>query len=349
MDKGPRETDEGPREPGSRRARRRSRGGRASWRERALAEIASLEYALERIKSRRFVAAAKRTKLDGVERQLARAREAAADKSTVKAAWYGSDVDATWSNIHQVEVELLQIAPSDELKWWSADVLARVRQHLPPQDPRRRALEERLTASGQRLLPDFRELAVRALKAAHGAEESERARVRSFRNCLFGATVMMTCIAVAFAVWGAARPTVFDMCFHDARQKAPACPTGNKLSSWDVLTTEAVGLATAALAGAASLRRIQGTTTPYMVPMSLMMLKLPAGAVAAVIGLLLVRGSVVPGLSDLDTPGQILAWAAIFGAAQEAVTHQVDRRGQEVLEKVRGHGRAFHEQDAGTA
>ncbi|MGK5531673.1 hypothetical protein [Streptomyces sp. URMC 129] len=329
-------------------ARRRSRRDRASWRERALAEIASLEYALERIKGRRFVATAQRSKLDGVARQLARAREAAADRSTWKAAWYGSDVDATWSNIHQVEVELLQVAPSGELKWWSADVLARVRQHLGAQDPRRRALEERLTSSGQKLLPEFRELAVRALKAANGAEESERARVRSFRNCLFGATLMMTCIAVAFAVWGAAQPGVFDMCFEDARRNERACPTGTALSSWDVLTVEAVGLATAALAGAASLRKIQGTTTPYMVPMSLMLLKLPAGAVAAVIGLLLVRGSVVPGLSDLDTPGQILAWSAIFGAAQEAVTHQVDRRGQEVLDKVRGGGRAFREPAAAT-
>ncbi|WP_326597383.1 hypothetical protein [Streptomyces sp. NBC_01803] len=327
----------------SRRRERRERRDRASWRERALAEVASLEYALERIRNRRFVASAKRIKLDGVERQLARAKEAAADRSTWKAAWYGSDVDATWANIHQVEVELLQVAPAAELMWWSADVLARVRQHLGAQDPRRRALEERLMSAGQKLLPEFRELAVRALKAANGAEESERARVRSFRNCLFGATMMMTCIAVAFAIWGAAQPNVFDLCFHDARQNEPACPTGGRLSSWDVLTVEAVGLATAALAGAASLRKIQGTTTPYMVPMSLMMLKLPAGAVASVIGLLLVRGSVVPGLSDLDTPGQILAWAAIFGAAQEAVTHQVDRRGQEVLEKVRGGGRSFHD------
>jgi hypothetical protein len=64
-------------------------------------------------------------------------------------------------------------------------------------------------------------------------------------------------------------------------------------------------------------------------------LKLPTGAVTAVLGLLLVRGEFVPGLSALDTSGQILAWAVIFGYAQLVFTRFVDQQAQTVLDKVR--------------
>jgi hypothetical protein len=52
------------------------------------------------------------------------------------------------------------------------------------------------------------------------------------------------------------------------------------------------------------------------VPFALIARKLPTGALTAVLGLLLLRGGFVPGLSALDSTGQILAWALIFGAAQ---------------------------------
>ncbi len=51
-------------------------------------------------------------------------------------------------------------------------------------------------------------------------------------------------------------------------------------------------------------------------PFALIARELPTGALTAVLGLLLLRGGFVPGLSALDSTGQILAWALIFGAAQ---------------------------------
>jgi hypothetical protein len=40
----------------------------------------------------------------------------------------------------------------------------------------------------------------------------------------------------------------------------------------------------------------------------------------------------VPGPSALDTSGQILAWAVIFGAAQQLVTGLVDTKARTVLD-----------------
>jgi hypothetical protein len=73
----------------------------------------------------------------------------------------------------------------------------------------------------------------------------------------------------------------------------------------------------------------------YGLPVALAALKLPTGAITAFLGLLLMRGQFVPGLSALDTSAQILAWALVFGYAQQLFTRLVDQQGQTVLNSVR--------------
>src|SRR4029078_9550850 len=94
---------------------------------------------------------------------------------------------------------------------------------------------------------------------------------------------------------------------------------------------ELVGLAAAAVAAAAAIRNIKGSSERYGLPLALAALKPPTGAMTAVLGLLLMRGQFVPGLTALDTTAQILAWALVFGFAQELFTHFVDQQGQTVL------------------
>jgi hypothetical protein len=104
----------------------------------------------------------------------------------------------------------------------------------------------------------------------------------------------------------------------------------------DLIVVELVGLTAAAIAAAAAIRHIQGSSERYGLPVSLAALKLPTGAVTAFLGLLLMRGQFVPGLSALDTSAQILAWALVFGYAQQLFTRLVDQQGQTVLDNVRG-------------
>jgi hypothetical protein len=105
---------------------------------------------------------------------------------------------------------------------------------------------------------------------------------------------------------------------------------------FDVALVEILGLAAASLTAAVSLRKLRSSAAPYAIPMALTLLKLPAGAVSAVLGLMLINGGLMPGLDKLTTQGQILAWAALFGAGQEALTRFVDAKGREVLRNVRG-------------
>src|SRR4051812_8424428 len=46
------------------------------------------------------------------------------------------------------------------------------------------------------------------------------------------------------------------------------------------------------------------------------------------------RGHFVPGLTALDSPAQILAWAIVFGYAQQLFTRLVDRQSPVVLGEV---------------
>lgn len=122
------------------------------------------------------------------------------------------------------------------------------------------------------------------------------------------------------------------------------CPSGESAASGvtttrqpnrtDVAIVAGLGALGGAVAAAFALRNIRGTSTPYDVPLALAILKVPTGALAAVAGILLLRGSFVPGLSELDSQGQILAYALLLGYAQQLATQFVDKQAQSVLEAV---------------
>jgi hypothetical protein len=92
-----------------------------------------------------------------------------------------------------------------------------------------------------------------------------------------------------------------------------------------------VGLAAGAFAAALAVRGMKGTCTPYGVPVAIALLKLPAGALTALFGTLMLRGAFIPGLSALDTQGQIIAYAIVFGYAQQVFTRLVDSQAHTVL------------------
>jgi hypothetical protein len=169
-------------------------------------------------------------------------------------------------------------------------------------------------------------------------------------------------VAVLMALIGKSDPNALPICF--APDNKIVCPTAENplpgqsatsqgqpsaaeqrdiddvtretTSPWDIFIVELVGLIAASVATAAALRNIRGTSTPYSLPVALALLKLPTGALTALLGLLLMRGNFVPGLSALDSSAQIIAWAIVFGYAQQLLTRLVDQQAHTVLDDVGG-------------
>ena len=212
---------------------------------------------------------------------------------------------------------------------------------------------------------------VATVRAASSECLREQLRLRNFRNIVAITAAFMALLAVGVALTGFISPTLVPLCFtrEETHQSVVVCPTdqspsfipqqagdpplegirGNVLNRqgtdiddvvaktakrWDLLVVELVGLTAAAIAAAAAIKNIRGSSDRYSLPVALALLKLPTGAITAFLGLLLMRGQFVPGLSALDTSAQILAWALIFGYAQQLFTRLVDQQGQTVLNSV---------------
>jgi hypothetical protein len=269
-----------------------------------------------------------------------------------------------YNAIDSAEEELLRIAPAPYVQGRFPEVLSDVRKYLASTDPRRVLIEKTLTAESVPVNVDesLRESVIAASAAAHSRARQAYAQARSFYRALKWALAFVTFMAVALGVLGALFPDKLSVCFNPQgeSQGAPArivCATHETVFSagevsppradidnarettaqfTDVMLIELMGILAAAVSGAASLRRVQGTFTPYSVPGLLGLMKLPLGALTAYLGLVFMRGGFVPGLSALDTAPQVLAWAAVFGASQQLFSGVVDRQAKVVLDKIGG-------------
>lgn len=224
-------------------------------------------------------------------------------------------------------------------------------------------------AAGQPKLGDeTRQNIVSVSEAAHQAYQVEYAKLKNFVRILWTSIGILMLLTVALGVIGHQFPRVMSPCFVVAESSKVVClsqvttpvqtsvapaateeakaqndeanaaaieqaRTGSARKE-DIFLIEFIGLVAAAISGASSLRRVSGSPTPYNPVVALAFIKLPIGALTAVLGLMLLGGGFIPGLTALDSPGQILAWAIIFGASQQLVTGLVDQKAKAVLDNV---------------
>lgn len=258
---------------------------------------------------------------------------------------------------------LLRMTEPEEVTPFLPGLVALVREQLQVKDPRRIRVEDIWREMSARpLVQADVEAILDAVNVARLQALRDRLSVGSFVRIVKYVAVALSVLAVLIAVLGFLFPAVVPPCF--TPETAPArggdptfttvCPvsSSHQLTAAQLpgsikelpavrgnyLVVEIVGLLAAAIAAASALRRISGTHTPYNVPVALAWLKLPTGALTAVLGLLLMRGGFVPGLTALDSSAQIIAWAIVFGYSQQVFTQFVDRQGKALLEGVRGPG-----------
>lgn len=348
----------------------------SSWREGALTRIHELDSLHRWLQKPSQPSAARAQMDDAVHWHLKMAQEAAADDHNGWRLLTGAIYERTNSNSDAAEATILRLAPDDFIVGQMPSLLAHVQRHLPTTDSRRlgvEALAGRVDRSqnGRAGAPPLDDLTesqrtqlVAAVRAASSQAGREQTAVRSFRNVLAVTTIVLILLAGAVALFGAVHPASVPLCFtpEQGGQQLVVCPTGQSalqpvadtgstpaagvrdiddvtrdtVGRADLFTVEFIGLIAAAIAAAAGLRQLRGSTLPFGLPSMLAVIKLPTGALTAFVGLLLMRGQFVPGLSALDSSAQILAWAALFGYAQQVFTRLVDQQAHSVLDRVRG-------------
>jgi hypothetical protein len=272
-----------------------------------------------------------------------------------------SSIDAVYRNLHEAEVAVVATLDPAELEARTPYLVAKAQRVLPKTDPQRAAVEALASATDEvRATEQFRLEFAEATRAVYEVADSRYARMRRFRTNLRIVTFLMSLVLVALIALGMRSPSYVPLCFRPQATETStirvACPTSEvrtddpaagagargvlpghttvpgAASDDDVLLVAILGAVGGALSGALAVRRFRPPPfTPYNLPLQSFLLKVPVGALTAVGGLLLLRGQIVPGLSELDSQGQILAYALIFGFAQHLFTRYVDVHAEKLL------------------
>jgi len=296
------------------RAVRRTRCRRSSvWREQVRSRLADLRVELDSLPPAHESGAQRedaRTRLDEAATIINR-------KPSVLGVWTGVDIEATWMRIHAIEVALARLSTPELVRAKLPGIIDDGSNLLGAEHPRVKIL--RTYEKRTQWNVDDRECLAQSIRAVYEESDKENVRLRSFRNVLLGATTALAILAIGFAIFG------------DVFSSAIGQPA---MSGTQVLVIEVLGLISATLVGAVAIRRIQGTSTVYGVPMASLLLKLPTGALTALAGILMIRAGIVgPALTTAgDT--HLAAYALLFGASQQGFTGLVDRQAHNVLDNV---------------
>ncbi len=269
---------------------------------------------------------------------LARARGAAERTGNLAAGWTGADVERAWVCTHAAEVAIVRGSTLGQV---SAALPSRVEDcaAILPNDARVSALKK-LADSGKAVDEEHQVLLADTLESVYATSDAQHVRVRSFRNVLLGATVLLGVFVLIVGIVGTFAPSAFAVCGSSASAGTvpTSCPTGGEVpSGGDVLLIELLGLLAASLTGATAIRKLSGTSTPYAVPLVSLALKLPFGALTALFGLYFLRAGFGPTITSLSQ-AQVCAYAVVFGAAQQLFMQFVDKQAKSVLDAATSPG-----------
>jgi hypothetical protein len=272
----------------------------------------------------------------------------------------GARCDGAFVNLHAAQVLLVNLYTEEEIKANIPAVLERLQKCLPDTDQRRLQAEKQFSSevnsTGNRLagkprrngrnnvrqlipvarnhranhgcsadtLAQRRAVLRDAMQVGYEAQDELYARVRDFRNILLTGTALLTLLVIAVCIVGALRPATIPLCFQPSSTAGASQPSTTGPQSFvcpsttgytarpkggDVSIVALMGLLGGALSAIFTIQKLRGTSTPY-------------------------GGNFVPGLSELDSQGQILAYAIVLGIAQHLVTRFVDQKAEAVLGSV---------------
>jgi hypothetical protein len=263
--------------------------------------------------------------------------------------WRGTSIEQAYRSLHAARVFLVEVLSTEEIRELVPSVQAGIAAGLPATDPRRLSIDQLGSVRHANVLCARVQV---GLDLLYESSDEAHQRIRVFRNILLSAAALIAVFMLGFVLIVSRNPTTIPLCFTPnataaVTTQAPdatatiVCPHGeftghprDFAAAEDIAIIAGLGLLGSALASAIAVRKLTGRSTPYGVPTALALLKVPTGALTAVSGILLLGGGFVPGLSELDSQRQIVAYALVLGYAQQAVTRLIDDRANALLNAV---------------
>jgi hypothetical protein len=321
---------------------------RRIWVQHVAVETDKLRMRLRGAQARENLNESQKIIAEGIYKFLDKARDAAFRADPIPGRWAnwwrGTLVEAAYRNLHAARAQMVDIYDKDQLRAEIPSVVARANATLHRDDPRWITVDDLEAESVESLRPRMR----RVISDSYEQLDLEHAQLRSFRNILLITTFFLFVLIAITLVFVSLNPGLLPLCFPNELTNAETdvttvqglnCPAGTALpgpQSVDILVVAMLGALGGALTATLSIRTLKGTSTPYDVPVALAILKTPLGALTAILALVAIQGKFVPGLSVLDSQGQILAYALVFGVAQQVLSRLLDRQAQTLLEGLPG-------------
>lgn len=272
-----------------------------------------------------------------VELHLRAASKLASVRTGPIDAYQGRTAETAWSHVHQARSMLPLVLDRTALRSESAHARGLARRYLRSTDDRRTAIEDpdiakRLLKPATEALEQTdadRHVMSAAVAAAYEVNDQRFVLLRGWRNRLYllaGISLITTAVLLVVTErWSTLLPLGSTPAV--AASAAALAAPAQAANPFMVALVGALGGFVTALA---ALRSSGPSTSAYSLTPALGLLKVPAGAVTALLGVMLWNSGTVPGLDPLPSTGAVAAAGLVLGASQELLTRLIDIRARAV-------------------
>jgi hypothetical protein len=248
----------------------------------------------------------------------------------LKRYYSGGDISKAWSAIHRAGESLFAVYEEAELHA-QATRLEDLVAALPDSKSSGKVLAEARVKLKSDSVSDKR--TVRAMlrqlyREAIGTTEGLQAEARVLRNTLLVASIALGLVVLAFGIVNLIDTSIFPLCSKVEGGKT-FCPTGTTAHSFDAFAVELAGMLGGILSVVIPLATGERIKTPYRVFNHQLLLKVIAGAGAALAGIILIQSAFTSTIT-LNSTAAIIGYAVFFGFSQQALTGIIDRRANEL-------------------
>ncbi len=272
----------------------------------------------------------------------------------------GTEGETAWAWLNRASETLIQFRSSEAIARDIPELQDRLVRHIDPDDPRLgdylqslARIEAALTSSASPqppevltlgeetndgesvyppLAPEDRHKLQAITRAVNHEEVAALGALRAYRNLILIVTLFL--VTVLFTLpWIASHLDTSLLAFTTPNSAADPAQTGQTqhVVTWlELATVEFWGCVGGLVGTLFALHRLRASSGPLGVHIVQALLKLPAGSLTALFGVVVLQGGLLSHVSPPTRP-ELAAYACLFGFSQEALTRLVDKKAGDLV------------------